>query len=66
MPTTKTRKPPASVTADAERRIPLTLEDARRVGGILGRILAAKLEHCGWYAVTVDGVRTLYTLEEGR
>lgn len=61
--TTTTRKSPRSVTADAERRIPITMEDARRVGGILGRILAAKLERCGWYAVTVDGVKTLYTLE---
>lgn len=57
---------PAAVTSAAERRVTITPAEVDRLPGLLGRLLRANLERRGYYAVTQDGVRTLYTMEAGR
>jgi hypothetical protein len=50
----------AEIARDAERTIELTVENARALPGLLGRIAPACLRVRGWYGCTLDGVRTLY------
>ncbi len=55
-----------STHAGAERTIVLSIPEARKLPGVLGRICPAMLTAHGYYAVTVDGVKTLYVLAGGR
>lgn len=53
-----------AILARAERRITLTLAEARRLPDLLGRICPAMLQYHGYYAVTQGGIRTLYIRQE--
>ena len=61
---TKSSRIPAHTVAMAERTVTLTLTQAQALPYMLGRICAAVLKHNGYYAVTVDGVKTLYIRQE--
>ena len=59
--------PGPEVVAQAEAVIRIAPEDARRLAGFLGVLVAARLRSVGWYScrlTTADGrvVKTLYLL----
>ena len=49
----------------ADRIMVVTLPAARALPGWLGRLAPNMLKYHGYYAVTVDSVRTLYVLQPG-
>jgi hypothetical protein len=44
----------------AERTIVLSVDEARALPGMLGRIAPTMLQYHGFYSATVAGVKTLY------
>jgi len=52
----------ASIRQQAERVVPLTMDDARALPAMLGRIVPAMLLFHGFYTCKVGDVRTLYVL----
>lgn len=55
---------PTNVLLAAEQRITMTVEQAKELPGVLGRVVPAMLEVRGWHAVTVDGVKTFYLVTD--
>jgi hypothetical protein len=53
-----------AVKAQADRVVGMTVEDARALPGMLGKIVPLQLELHGWYARTSDGVVTFYERED--
>lgn len=52
-----------AVLNEADKIIPITMEQARALPNMLGAIAPHELRARGYYAVTRDGVKTLYLLE---
>jgi hypothetical protein len=50
----------SAILHDAQRTIYLTLDDARALPDLLGRICYTHLVWHGFYTATVQGVKTLY------
>lgn len=55
---------PSDVLAMAERVIPVSLEAARALPNLLGRLVPGVLAHNAFYTCRVDDVRTLYVRRE--
>ena len=48
----------------ADKVITLTVKEARRLGGMLGKIVPVQLTYHSWYACEIDGVKTFYIRQE--
>ena len=48
----------------AEKVIEVTMEGAKALPNMLGRICPSHLKQFGFYGAMVDGVKTLYVLKE--
>ena len=53
-----------TIRARADKTVTLTLDEARSLPNMLGRIAPAMLKAHGYYTATIDGRRTLYILME--
>lgn len=48
----------------AKKVYTLTVKEASKLSGILGRVCPQYLEYHGWYACSVDGVKTFFIRQE--
>ena len=48
----------------ADKVVTLTIKEASKLHGMLGKIVPVQLDYNGWYACSVDGVKTFYIRQE--
>ena len=53
-----------ATSGEARERRVVTLEEARRLPGLLGRVCAAMLQRHGSYQCEIDGARVLFVLRK--